>query len=317
MKKRNNKKILKTGTVALIGRPNAGKSTLLNNLIGHKVSIISDKPQTTRINILGIKTTTQGQIIFIDTPGIHKPLHKLNKRMMSFVESTLASTDLICLLVDATQPFGRGDAFVVETLKKITSPLFLLINKVDIIRKDKILLIIDRYKDLLDFKEIIPISSLKSTQLILLEEKIYHYLPNYEKLFGDEDFLTQSQKFLFSELIREKVLEHVREELPYSTAVYIQSVEDHYDTSRENITPKKAESTGKPVKYIKASIFVEKDSQRKIIIGKRGQLIKSIGMKARQEIESILNTKVYLDLSVKVKEKWRDSPEILDLIEQQ
>lgn len=311
MKTKNKKNFHKAGYVSLIGRPNSGKSTLLNKLIGKKVSITSDKPQTTRINILGIKNTEKGQIIFIDTPGIHKPLHKLNKRMMSFVYSTLTSTNLICLLVDSTQSFGKGDLFVIENLKKVSNPIFLLINKVDIVKKDKILLMIDRYKDLLDFKEIIPISALEGIQLPLLEEKIYEYLPDSEKLFGDENDLTPSQKFLLSELIREKILEYVREELPYSTAVYIQSIENHNVNSKENEISKKA------VKYIKASIFVEKDNQRKIIIGKRGQLIKSIGMKARKEIEAILGFKVYLDLSVRVKEKWRDSPDILDLIEQQ
>ncbi|HDJ23061.1 MAG TPA: GTPase Era [Candidatus Aminicenantes bacterium] len=309
---------MKCGYVALIGRPNVGKSTLINNLLGRKVSIISDKPQTTRINILGIKTTDQGQIIFIDTPGIHRPLHKLNKRMMDFVESTLETSDLICLLIDATQSFGHGDAFVVETLKKISTPIFLLINKIDIIKKESLLPLIDKYQSLLDFKEIIPISALRGTNLPLLEEKIYDYLPESEKLYDDNFISVQSQKFLIAEIIREKILYHVRDELPYVTAVYVDYLDgDSGPTAltEDPTTPRPAPE--KKVKHIRATIFVEKDNHRKIIIGRRGQMIKTIGRQARQELEFILGTKIFLDLRVKVKEKWRDSPHLLDLIEQQ
>jgi len=292
---------MKVGYVALIGRPNVGKSTLLNHILGQKIAIISDKPQTTRMSILGIKTTEKGQIIFVDNPGIHRPLHRLNKRMMNFVYSSLQTSDLTCLLIDATLKYGHGDQFVIDTLKKVTTPLFLLINKVDIVKKDKILLLIDRYKDLLEFKEIIPISALKGTNVDVLEENIYKYLPEAEKLYGDDDVSDQSLRFLMSEIIREKLLSHVRQELPFVTAVLVEEMEDR----------------GEGKKYVKARIFVEKDSHRKIIIGRQGSLIKRIGTEARKEMEDILEAKVFLDLHVRVKEKWRDSAGVLDLIEGQ
>jgi GTP-binding protein Era len=343
---------MKVGYVALIGRPNSGKSTLLNTLLGQKVAIISEKPQTTRISLLGIKTTKNGQIIFIDNPGIHKPLHTLNKRMMHFVYSSLETSDLICLLIDATQPFGHGDEFVIETLKKVTAPLFLLINKVDIVRKEKILLIIDKYKDMLGFKEIIPISALKGTNLDVLENEIYKYLPEAEKLYGDDFVSDQSLRFRLAEVIREKLLKHVEQELPFVTAVLIEKMEERQKEEGEVKTEAEREAEGaeviagagaetavvaaaapekaaspdshaqkkKPkrkVTYISATIFVERDNHRKIVIGRHGQVIKEIGIEARREIEDILQSRVFLDLTVKVREKWRDSAEVLDLIEGQ
>jgi GTP-binding protein Era len=292
---------MRVGYVALIGRPNVGKSTLLNKILGQKVAIISDKPQTTRTSIIGIKTTDKGQIIFVDNPGIHRPLHRLNKRMMNFVYSALETSDLLCLLIDATLRFGHGDQFVIDTLKKVSTPIFLLINKVDIIKKEKILLLIDKYKDLLEFKEIIPISALKGTNVDVLEDNIYNHLPEAEKLYGDDDISDQSLQFLLAEIIREKLLSRVRQELPFVTAVLIDQIEER----------------GEAKKYIQARIFVEKDTHRRIIIGKRGSLIKTIGTEARKEMEDILEAKVYLDLHVKVKENWRDSPDVLDLIEGQ
>jgi GTP-binding protein Era len=292
---------VKVGYVALMGRPNVGKSTLLNTILGQKVAIISDKPQTTRASILGIKTTDKGQIIFVDNPGIHRPLHRLNKRMMNFVYSSLETADLVVLLIDATLKYGHGDEFVIDMLKKVTTPLFLLINKVDIVKKEKILLLIDKYKDLLDFKEIIPISALKGTNVDVLEENIVTYLPEAEQLYGDDDVSDQSLRFLMSEIIREKLLAHVRQELPFVTAVHIEQMEER----------------GPGKKYIKARIFVEKDTHRKIIIGRQGSLIKRIGTEARKEMEDILEAKVFLDLHVRVKEKWRDRPGVLDLIEGQ
>lgn len=309
---------MNVGYVALIGRPNVGKSTLLNKLLGQKVAIISDKPQTTRRSILGIKTTEKGQIIFVDNPGIHKPLHKLNKRMMDFVYSALETSDLICLLIDASLKFGHGDQFVIDTLKKISSPLLLLINKVDIVKKDKILLTIDKYKDLLDFKEIIPISALTGVNLDILEEKINSNLPDAEMVFSNEEISDQSQRFLLSEIIREKVLKYVWKELPFVTAVYIDKIEDRSsDSPSEKNSSDSTRVKEKQKKYIEAVIFVEKDNHRKIIIGRQGSLIRTIGTEARKEIESILESRVYLDLQVKVKEKWRDSAGVLELIEGQ
>jgi GTP-binding protein Era len=310
-------KQVKTGYVALIGRPNVGKSRLLNQMLGQKVAIISDKPQTTRRSILGIKTTKKGQIIFVDNPGIHKPLHKLNRRMMNFVYSSLETSDLINLIIDATLRFGHGDQFVIETLKEISTPKFLLINKVDIIKKEKILLIIEKYKELLDFKEIIPISALRGTNLDILEDKIYEYLPQAQNIFPDDEISDQSQRFLLSEIIREKMLAHVEQELPFVTAVYIEKIEDHYKGASLPSSASAESAEKKLVKYIQASIFVEKDTHRRIIIGRHAQMIKTIGIEARKEIENILGSKVFLELHVKVREKWRDSPKVLDLIDDQ
>ena len=344
------KVLLKVGYVALIGRPNAGKSTLINKMLGQKIAIISDKPQTTRISILGIHTTDKGQIIFIDNPGIHKPLHKLNKRMMNFVFSSLQTADIVCLLIDASEKFGHGDEYVLETLKDAKVPVFLLINKVDIVKKDNVLLLIDLYKDLMPFKEIIPISALTGVNLDVLERLLYENLPAAEKLYGDEDVSDQSEKFLLSEIIREKVLKYVEKELPWATAVFIDSIEkrtgdederasdadeDEFGGSDEPAVPPAPKAPARkpdpdhmpgvgptprkrrPMAYIKASIFVEKDGQRKIIIGRHARLIKQIGIEARREIEEILGTKVYLDLQVKVREEWRDKADVLDMIEGQ
>ena len=301
--------ITKVGYVALIGRPNSGKSTLLNHMIGEKVAIISDKPQTTRTSILGIKTTDKGQIIFIDNPGIHKPLHKLNRRMMNFVYGSLETADLLCLLIDGSLKFGHGDEFVLDTLKKVSTPVFLLINKVDITRKDKILLIIDHYKDLHPFVEIIPISALKGTNLDALEDNLFKNLPEAEKLYSDDDITVQSERFLISEIIREKVLHQVRQELPFTTAVFVDQIEDRETPDAKQIK--------RPRKYVKASIFVERDNHRAIILGKQGSVIKTIGTQARMEIQEVLDAKVFLDLQIKVRERWRDSADVLDLIERQ
>jgi GTP-binding protein Era len=317
---------LKAGYVALIGRPNVGKSTLLNALLGQKVAITSAKPQTTRISILGVKTTGAGQIVFIDNPGIHKPLHTLNRRMMHFVHSALETADLLCLLIDAAEKYGHGDEFVVETLRRVTAPLFLLINKVDIVRKDTILPIIDKYKDLLPFKEIIPISALKGTNLDVLEKRILDFLPEAEKFYDDGTVTDLTLRFQIAEIIREKLLKRVEEELPFTTAVLVDSMEERKDEwefegegaeAENKARPKEPQKPQKRVTYIRASIFVEKDNQKGIIIGRNGRVIKEIGIDARREIEKMLDSRVYLDLKAKVRKRWRDSAEVLDLIEGQ
>lgn len=301
--------VYRAGTVALVGRPNAGKSTLLNALMGEKIAIISDKPQTTRMNLLGIKTTDRRQIVFIDTPGIHKPLHALNKRMMSFFRSSLETADAVCLLIDATQKFGHGDAFVIETLKKVTTPVLLLINKVDAVRKDKVLPFIDRYKDLMTFREIVPISALKGDNLDVLETLLSDLLPAGEKIYPEGSVSDQSERFFLSEIVREKILARVSQELPFTTAVLIDGVE--MKDGRDG------KGRPRPVAHVRASVFVEKDNHRKIIIGRGGELIKAVGIEARREMEEILESKVYLDLQVRVKPRWRDSRDVLDLIEGQ
>lgn len=351
---------MKKGKVALIGRPNVGKSTLLNTLLGEKIAIISDKPQTTRTTILGVKKTPEGEIIFIDNPGIHRPLHKLNKRMMNLVISSLETADLLCLLIDATQPFGHGDSFVVSLLEKVNRPIFLLINKVDIIRKDKILPIIDHYKDLLPFKEIIPISALRKINLDILEKKIIEYLPEIKGEEEKSEPIYLPLRFQVAEIIREKLLAQVEDELPFTTAVYVEKIQDRLTGERleeinyasflegakkqpetierepekegqggaklksikekgKKISLKKKERKGQPPRliYINAAIFVEKDNQVGIVVGHRGQRLKTIGLEARKELEEILKARIYLDLVVKVKENWRDKPDVLDLIESQ
>jgi GTP-binding protein Era len=344
---------MKSGKVALIGRPNVGKSTLLNALLGEKMAIISDKPQTTRTTILGIKQRPEGEIIFIDNPGIHRPLHKLNKRMMNLVISSLETADLLCWLIDATQPFGQGDNFVLGLLEKVNRPVFLLINKVDIIRKDKILPIIDHYKDLLPFKEIIPISALRKINLDILEKKIMEYLPEAEAGELAEEKIYLPLRFQVAEIIREKLLAQVEDELPFVTAVYVEKIEDRTSgqrleeldytslikqkevassalekgSSKTKGIKKKQEPAASEVKkkarrlkgliYINASIFVERDNQVGIVVGHRGQRLKQIGLEARKELEAILGARIFLDLAVKVKEHWRDKPEVLDLIESQ
>jgi len=255
------KAALRTGYVALVGRPNTGKSTLLNALLGQKVAIVSDKPQTTRISILGIKTTERGQTIFVDNPGIHKPLHTLNKRMMNFVYSALETADVVCLLIDATEKYGHGDEYVLEVLRRVKTPVFLLINKVDIVRKDRALPIIERYKDLFPFREIVPISALTGINLDVLEKLIVDALPEAPKLYSDEEISDQSERFLFAEIVREKILKRVTQELPFVTAVYIESIE------KKEQADWKDPGESRSLTYIRASIFVEKDNHRKIVIG--------------------------------------------------
>ncbi|MCX7974892.1 MAG: GTPase Era [Candidatus Aminicenantes bacterium] len=330
--------------MAFIGRPNVGKSTLLNTLLGEKIAIISDKPQTTRTTIMGVKRTDKGEIIFIDNPGIHRPLHKLNKRMMNLVISSLETADLLCWLIDATQPFGHGDSFVVNLLEKVNRPLFLLINKVDIIRKDKILPIIDHYKDLLPFKEIIPISALKKINLDILEKKIIEYLPETKAKEEKSEETYLSLRFQVAEIVREKLLTQVEKELPFTTAVFVEKIEDRITGQRleeinylsmikANKQPPLAEVAGKKGQgadkkkekkarpsrliYINAAIFVEKDNQVGIVVGHRGCRLKTIGREARRELEELLKARIYLDLVVKVKEDWRDKADVLDLIESQ
>jgi len=230
---------------------------------------------------------------------------------MNFVTSALETSDVICLLIDATQKFGHGDEYVLETLRRVTTPIFLLINKVDAVRKDTILPVIDHYKGLLPFKDIIPVSALRGINLDVLEDLIYEALPTAEKLYSDEEISDQSEHFLLAEIIREKILKYVKEELPFVTAVYIETIE------RKEQDDWKKPGESRPLTHIRASIFVEKDNHRAIVIGRQGRLIKTVGIEARREIEEILGTKVYLDLHVKVRPGWRDSEDVLDLIEGQ
>ncbi len=292
---------MKSGFVSLVGRPNVGKSTLLNSFLGSKVSIVSDKPQTTRNKIVGIYTEEKGQIIFLDNPGIHKPLHTLNKKMMEEVYSALEECDIILFIIDITKKWGKGDEFSLELLKKYKKPKFLLINKIDLVKKSKALPIIEKFKDMNIFDEIIPISALTRANFDILNQKIFEYLPEGELLYPEDSVTVVRRKFLISEIIREKILNMTKDEIPYSVAVLVDKVE-----RREN-----------GVLYIYAEIFVEKDSQKAILIGKKGQMISRIGKSARKELEFLTNTKIFLELVVKVKEKWRDSPGIISRLNKQ
>jgi GTP-binding protein Era len=290
---------MKSGTVAITGRPNSGKSTLLNALIGQKISIVSDKPQTTRNRIIGIRTEDRGQIAFVDTPGIHKPAYLMNERMLRVVTGSLNEVDIVLLLVDASISFGAGESFALTLLRRSAAPAMLLINKIDKIAKPRLLPIMERYGRELDFLEIIPASALTGDNLALLLDRLFHHLPEGEALFDPEQITDRTERFLTSEFIREKILEHTREEIPYATAVMIR----RFDESRRE--------EGKIV-VIEADILVEKKSQQGIILGAGGSQIRDVGTAARHEIEQLLGCKVYLGLTVRTVRKWRDDEAVLN-----
>lgn len=282
---------IKTGFITLIGRPNAGKSTLLNNILEQKIAIMSNKPQTTRNIINGIYTDENSQIVFIDTPGIHKPKHKLGDYMMKLSNGALNESEIIYLIISADEKFGSGDQRIINIVKKLNVPTFLILNKIDLIKKDDIFKIIDFYKKLYDFKEIIPISALKSINVNKLINLTKKYLPESVKMYPNDIITDSPEYFLISEFIREKVLLLTSEEIPHSVSVVIDKIEkeDNYK------------------KHIMATIVVERKSQKGIIIGKQGNLIKKIGKLARKDIEELLQEKIFLELWVKVIKEWRNS----------
>lgn len=284
----------KSGFVALVGRPNAGKSTLLNALVGAKVSIVTAVPQTTRNRILGIVNRPDAQIVFMDTPGIHKPLSRLNQQMMFFVQQALEERDLAVLIVDATERFGRGDEFALGLLKQYAPKTILALNKIDRVRKPNLLPLMDRYSKLHDFEEIIPISALKGEGLEILTEAVVARLPEGPQYFPPEIYTDQPERFLAGEIIREKIINHTKQELPYVTAVLIEQFEESETITR-----------------IHATIVVERDSQRPIVIGAGAERLKQIGTEARLELEKLFPPKVFLELYVKVKPHWRDNREIV------
>jgi len=283
----------KSGFISIIGRPNVGKSTLLNALLGEKIAIISDKPQTTRNKILGIVNTPAAQMVFMDTPGIHKPMHRMNEIMVKTALTTYNEVDVILMLVEATEAPGGGDRFIIETLSKVKTPVFLLINKVDLIKKEALLPLIHEYSGLYAFAEIIPISALKN-DLAGLIEAILKRLPEGPKYFPDDQLTDQPERFVVSEIVREKIFELTKEEIPYSTAVMIEEMKEGPDITR-----------------IHAVILVERDSQKGILIGKGGGMLKQIGTLARQDAEKLLGTKIFLKLYVKVKKGWREDERML------
>lgn len=286
----------KSGVVALVGRPNAGKSTLLNRVIGEKIAIVSDKPQTTRTRITGVLTRAKGQIVFLDTPGVHKPGYQLNRRMMAIVTDALSTVDLIMLMIDATKPMGRGDQFVLDMLKRVPARAFLLLNKVDAMRdKSKMLLLIGRYTQERDFVEVIPTSALKGDGVEVMITKAFEYLPEGPLLYPEDEITDQPERVLAAELVREKILAVTGEELPYVTAVVTERWQEAEDLTR-----------------IHCLIYVERASHRAIVIGKAGARLKQIGAAARADIERLLGRHVFLNLFVKVREHWRDDERALN-----
>lgn len=280
----------KSGFVAVVGRPNAGKSTLVNALVGSKVSIVTPVPQTTRNRILGIVSRPEAQIVLIDTPGIHRPLSRLNEQMMSFVRQALADRDLAVLIVDASERFGQGDEFALALLKQYAPRSLLVLNKIDLIRKPSLLPLMDRYSKLYGFEEIIPISALRGAGLPIVLDAMVRRLPEGPQYFPSDVYTDQPERFLAGEIVREKIIRHTRQELPYVTAVLIEQFEEEETITR-----------------IHAIIVVEKESQKPIVIGAGGAMLKQIGAEARQELEKLFPPKVFLELYVKVEPHWRDS----------
>ncbi len=291
--------LMKAGAVSIVGRPNSGKSTLLNSIIGQKVSIVSRNPQTTRHNILGILSDHRGQIAFVDTPGIHKPGYEMNRRMLDSVIAALKQIDLILLVIDGSTSFGSGEQFALNMVKEAGRPAILLINKIDRIAKPRILPIIKHYSESFDFLEIIPISALKGDNCDLLLDKVFQNLPTGEALYDPEQVTDRSERFLSGELIREKILEQLREELPYTTAVLITGFDE---TNRLE----------KGLIKIRADILVEKRSQQGIIIGSGGHQLRDLGIAARKDLEQLLGCKVHLELTVRTCPRWRDDDRILN-----
>jgi GTP-binding protein Era len=291
----------RSGSVALVGRPNAGKSTLLNRLLEEKLAIVSEKPQTTRHRLVGILSEPRGQIVFYDTPGVHKPQHHMNRLMLQEAESALDGADVVCLLVDVSQAGGRGDAFMVDFVARTKSPRLLLLNKVDIVRKDRLLPRIAEYASRDMFEEILPISAATGDGVDRLLDLLFARLPEGPPMYDPELLTVHPERFLVAERIREKVLQQTHEEVPFASAVLVERWEE---------VEGRDHPTGKLVK-IWASIIVERDGQKKILVGTAGSRIKAIGIAAREDLEAYLERQVFLQLHVKVEPRWREDPRIL------
>jgi GTPase len=285
----------RSGFVSIVGRPNVGKSTLVNRMVGQKVSIVSDKPQTTRNRILAVVNRPGGQIVLFDTPGIHKPMHRMNQRMVQAAVKSLGQVELAVWMIDITEAYGPGDRYVRDVLKQAGKPVILAINKIDTVPKAKILPAIEQYRHLLDFMDVVPLSALTGDNTEVLTARILAHLPEGERLYP-EDFLTdQPERFFVGEMVREQILRLTREEIPYSTGVMIDSFREEEGLVR-----------------IEASIFVERETQKGILIGRGGSMLKTVGTEARRHIEAFLNARVYLGLFVKVREKWREDSRVLE-----
>jgi GTPase len=288
----------RSGFVSFLGRPNAGKSTLLNRIVGHKLAIVSDKPQTTRTRIVGVKNYTEGQVVFVDTPGVHKPTHRMNVRMVDIALESMRDVDVLCLVVDIAVKAGPGDRYLIDLLKDVKTSTILALNKVDLVAKPKLLPIIDHYSRQHSFAEIVPMSATDGTNVEVLERLFLQYLPEGEPLYPVDYVTDQPERFFIGEIVREQVLQLTHDELPFSTAVIV----DRIETAADGIT------------NIYCTILVDRESQKPIVIGRAGSMIKQIGTAARQELARYLNARVYLDLHVKVKSEWRDDERLLDEI---
>jgi GTP-binding protein Era len=285
---------LRSGFVTIVGRPNVGKSTLLNRLVGQKVAIVTAKPQTTRNRILAIANTGEAQIVFFDTPGIHKPKHEMNRRMVETAVETLKRVDLALLLVDVTEPFGPGDAYVLERIREARTAVVLAINKIDRVRKREILPVIDHYRGRHDFADIVPLSALEGDNVDALLRVLTERLPEGEPLYPSDTLTDLPERFFVAEIVREKILELTREEIPYASAVLVEGWEE-----------------GERLTRIEATILVERESQKGILVGKGGSMMKRIGTAAREDVEAFLGTRVYLGLHVKVRASWRENERFL------
>lgn len=281
----------KSGFISIIGRPNVGKSTFLNRVIGQKIAIMSDKPQTTRNKVQGVLTQNDSQMIFIDTPGIHKPKHKLGDFMMKVATNTLKEVDLILFMINATEGYGRGDEFIIEKLQSVKTPVFLVVNKIDAMHPDDLLPIIEKYQQLYPFAAVVPISALEGNNVDTLLEQIKEHLPEGPQFYPADQVTDHPERFIISELVREKVLHLTREEIPHSVAVVIDSIKKMDNSDTVNVM---------------ATIVVERDSQKGIVIGKQGKMLKEVGSRARVDIENLLGSKVFLELWVKVQKDWRN-----------
>ncbi len=284
----------RAGFVTVVGRPNVGKSTLVNRLVGQKVAIVSDKPQTTRNRILAVLNRPDGQVVLFDTPGIHKPQHEMNRRMVDTAIKSIGQGDVVLWLVDVAESYGPGDRYVRDLLKRSGRPVILGINKIDTIARPRVLPAIAAWKDHLDFVEVVPLSALKGDNVDRLADLLVRHLPEGPALYP-EDFLTdQPERFFVAEMVRERILHHTREELPYSAGVMVESFKEEEKLVR-----------------IEATIYVERDGQKAIVIGKGGSMLKKIGTEAREQIEEFLGAKVFLGLFVKVRESWRENEGLL------
>ncbi len=288
---------MKSGFVSLIGRPNAGKSTLLNRLVGTKLAIVSDKPQTTRNRILGVRNYPDAQVVYLDTPGIHRPLHRMNVRMVDAAVETMREVDVLGLVLDVGEPPGKGDQFVFDLVKGADVPVFLILNKIDLIKKTRLLPLIERYAAGGSFAEIVPVSAATGDNVDRLERAIVDRLPEGEPLYPPDYLTDQPERFLAAEIVREKVLQFTRDEIPFSSAVIVDRFEEPQGPN--------------PILRLYCTIVVERESQKPIVVGRGGDMIKRIGTAAREDLERFFGVKVFVDLHVRVKSEWREDDAVL------